>query len=506
MNILREFFEQKETPVGPAIVRALGPVHFRKHDLVSLAKEGFSENVTVYACVMKYGQALSGIPWVLYRRGRGTGTKTQKIMTASAHMKGFALGQRYRSARKAVELAEVEDHPLLRLLEKPNPRQGGGVLIEQLVAFWFLTGNSYLTAVGPKVGPPRELYVLRPDRTEVVPGDGVNELVAGYVYKVGSEEQPFPAAAILHLKMFNPLDDWYGLSPVAVAARSIDTDNEALKWNYSLLRNEGRPAGAFVTAQPLTDPQRDRMRKQLKEKYSGWQNAGKPLLLEAGLDYKTITLSPQDMGWATSRKMSKREICQAIGVAPELIGDQENKTYSNYAEARTAFYQEGVLPAADRLRDDLNNWLTPRFGDNLRLDYDKDQIEALQEDQQKLWTRIETSSSLTVNEKREALGYDEYAPGAKPKPGDVILVASSLVPLEQAVAEPEPVPDALAFGKPGQKPGADQPKPGDNSARPPAQEPEKPEPAPPAAGEGEAAKAIGIVDRVMQKLADLVVD
>src|SRR5690606_2775153 len=120
-----------------------------------------------------------------------------------------------------------------------------------------------------------------------------------------------------------------------------------------------------------------RIKKQLRERWSGARNAGLPQLLEGGLDVKVLSLSPSELDWIKSDINQGRKIAIALGVPPELLGDSTNKTYANYQEARAAFYHETILPLMDELRDELNNWLTPMFGDNLYLDYDRDEIEAL---------------------------------------------------------------------------------------------------------------------------------
>lgn len=340
---------------------------------------------------MEIARAAAGISWLLYRRGRSR------------------------------QMVEIEEHALLSLLRRPNPWQGQASFFEAAIAFLMLSGNSYIERVGPQRGLPKELYILRPDRMKVLP-DAKN-MIAGYRYEVGGQKQDFEREIMLHLKLFSALDDWYGLSPIAVAAKAVDADNEALKWNYSLLKNSARPPGGLSTQGNLSDPQFDKLKKQIEERFTGPDNAGRPLLLEAGLDWKSFALSPADMDWLEGRKMTKIEICNAFQVPPELIGAQEQKTYSNFQEARKAFYTETVLPLMNRLRDELNNWLVPLYGDNLVLDYDRDEINALQEDREKVWMRVQNATWLTINEKRAATGYDEI------DGGDVVLVPANLIPL-----------------------------------------------------------------------------
>lgn len=365
----------------------------------TLAREGYSSSAIVYACVNEIAKAAGGLQWLVHERRGG-------------------------------QWRELDEHPAITLLARPNPMQGGGRFFEALTGYLMISGNAYLERVGPGSGTgrfaraPRELYTLRPDRMTVVPGDQTN-LVSRYEYRAGGAVVQLPAPLVLHLKHFDPVDDWYGLSPLQVLARTVDTDNTAINWNYSLLKKGARPSGALITQKSLRDDQFTRLRAQIDQDYTGADRAGFPMLLEGGLDWKEMGLSPKDMDWLESRKKSQMDIAMGYGVPFELIGLKES-TFANRSEARKAFYTETVLPLADFLTDDLNNWLMPLYGDRLRLAYDRDAIEALQEDRQKVWERIQKSDWLTVNEKREATGYDERPDG------DVVLVPFSLAPLGEA--------------------------------------------------------------------------
>ncbi len=360
-------------------------------DYRSMALSGYQANVYCMACVRAISMACGGIPWNAYRR-------------------------------KGDLMQEVIDHPLLDLLRRPNPWQGQSRFFENVVGFLMLSGDSYIYPNGPDRGPPRELYCLRPDRMQPIPGNNVRP-VSAYRYTVGGVMQEIPAEKVLHLMLFNPLDDLKGMSPIQAAAYSIETGNEAKTWNLALLKNSGRPSGALVSEKDLTDAQFNRLKGELRDRYTGPVNAGRPVLLEGGLKWQEMSFSPADMAWLESQKLSAREISVAFGVPPELVGDSTNKTYSNYKEARKAFYQETVLPLMDWIRDELNNFLVPMFGDrDLFINYDRDSIDALQEDRNELWTRMNNASWLTINEKREACGYEAV------EGGDVILVPATMIP------------------------------------------------------------------------------
>ena len=212
--------------------------------------------------------------------------------------------------------------------------------------------------------------------------------------------------------------------PIEVAGKEIDISSMGRDWNMKLLQNDCRPPGGIIVEGALDPEQRTELEKNWEEKMQGYKNAGRPPILEGGVKWEPWAITPKDMDWLNSDKMNARKICSVYNVAPEIIGDSENKTYSNYKEARKALYVEAILPDLDFLRDEFNNWLTPAFGDRLYLDYDKNAIEAIREEQDAVYARQATAYWRTVNEKRKACGDDDIGPE-----GDVILIPANLIPL-----------------------------------------------------------------------------
>ncbi|MDB5630530.1 MAG: Phage portal protein [Tardiphaga sp.] len=319
---------------------------------------------------------------------------------------------------------EREAHPLAHLLTRPNPRQDGGVFFETLYAHLLLAGNAYVEAValddGGRSREVRELYALRPDRIKLIPGpDGWAE---AYEYSVGGRsvrfEQHGALPPILHLTFFHPLDDHYGLAPIEAAATAVDTHNAAARWNKALLDNAARPSGALVYTGAenslLSEQQFERLKRELNDTYSGAVNAGRPLLLEGGLDWKAMSLSPKDMDFLEAKHTAAREIALAFGVPPMLLGIPGDNTFSNYQEANRVFFRQTVLPLAQRVGASLAQWLAPEFGDGLRIVVDADRIDALAADRSALWARVQAADFLTVNEKREAVGYAPLPGGDGP--------------------------------------------------------------------------------------------
>ena len=174
-------------------------------------------------------------------------------------------------------------------------------------------------------------------------------------------------------------------------------------------QRRARPSGALIYAGPdgtlLSDAQFDRLKRELEGSYASAVNAGRPLLLECGLDWKAMSLTPKDMDFLEAKHTAAREIALAFGVPPMLLGIPGDNTFANYQEANRVFFRQTVLPLASRVGNALAQWLAPAFGESLRVVIDTDRIDALSADRAALWERVSNAAFLTLNEKREAVGY-----------------------------------------------------------------------------------------------------
>jgi HK97 family phage portal protein len=370
-----EFFRKpplEKKSGAPLIALSLqGRARWGGRDAASLARIGVMQNAIAYACVRKIAGAAASVPWLLYDGAD-----------------------------------ELESHPLLTLLARPNANEDGASLFERWYAFLQVAGNAYLESVALD-GAPRELHVLRPDRMSVVAGP--RGWPVAYDYRVDGRVTRLTRESVLHAALFHPLDDYYGLSPLEVAGAAIETHNAGAAWTKALLDNAARPSGALIYKGPdgagLTDEQFARLKRELEEGYTGAANAGRPMVLEGGLDWKAMGYNPADMDFAETRGAAAREIALAFGVPPMLLGIPGDNTYSNYAEANLNFWRQTVLPLVARTAAGLSRWLAPRFGAGLRISYDADAVEALAETRQALWAKLSAATFLTVNEKRQAAGY-----------------------------------------------------------------------------------------------------
>jgi len=356
-------------PLGPA--RSV----WTSRESGALTRAGFVGNPVGFRAVKLVAEAAAALPLVCQDRGR-----------------------RY------------EAHPVLALLERPNAGQGRADLLEALYAQLLLSGNGYVEAVGG-ADVPVELHVLRSDRMSVVPGaDG---WPVAYDYTVGAKKHRFAVggetAPICHLKQYHPLDDHYGLSPFMAAAQAVDVHNAASKWSKALLDNAARPSGAIIYhgedgAGTLSAEQYERLLSEMEAHHQGARNAGRPMLLEGGLDWKPMGFSPSDMEFQKTKEAAAREIATAFGVPPMLLGIPGDATYANYQEANRAFYRLTILPLATRVLADLSHWLAQFGGEPVEMKPDLDQVPALGPEREAAWRRIGAADFLTASEKRVLLG------------------------------------------------------------------------------------------------------
>ncbi|MDE4172648.1 phage portal protein [Phaeobacter sp. PT47_59] len=385
---LRRKIEPATTPTQPPQERkasaaarvvnwhGLAGATWSPRDTVSLTRSGFAGNPVGFRAVKLIAEAAAALPLVLQD-----------------------AEQRYDS------------HPLLSLLARPNPAQSRSDLIEALVGHILLSGNAYVEAVAAEEGLPTELHVLRPDRMSVVPGaDG---WPVAYDYSVSGRKHRFnvdgPRRAICHIRSFHPQDDHYGLAPLQAAATAVDVHNAASRWSRALLDNAARPSGALVWSGSdgqgmMSEDQFRRLSDEIESNFQGARNAGRPMVLEGGLDWKPMGFSPSDMEFQKTKEAAAREIALAFGVPPMLLGLPGDAAYANYQEANRAFYRLTVLPLVCRVAAVLSDWLSGFTGEALELRADMDQVTALSAEREAQWRRVSQADFLSQDEKRRLLG------------------------------------------------------------------------------------------------------
>jgi len=299
--------------------------------------------------------------------------------------------------------ADGEDHPALGLVA-PG-------MLEALATHLLLHGNAFVETALDHRGQPVALWVLRPERMTLE--TDANGWPVAWAYRVGSRVQRHQAEGdasapgLMHLKAMNPLDDHLGHGALDAASEPIALLNAAARWNRALLANAARPSGALVLDSeegPLSPEQFARLREEIDAGFAGAANAGRPMLLEGGLRWQPLALTPAEMDFAKAREAAAREVALAFGVPPMLLGLPGDSTHANYAEANIALWRLTILPLLARILDGLSAHLA-LWWPGIKLAVDLDMVPALWADRERLWRHVGDARFLTDDEKREMLGW-----------------------------------------------------------------------------------------------------
>jgi len=371
-------------------------------EFVAFATEGYRDNPTVRACIMAKQKAAIECPIILVNE------------------KGEA----------------VENHPILTLLNKPNPMQSWEKFLTQMIGAHDIAGEGDVLKIG--IGQSVELWPLRPDWLAITTFSMGLPVTCSYTPSDTYEEstvKQYQFSELMIWAEYNPLFRWRGLSPLYSAAYSIDTLNEYAKSNKAMLENGMTPSGVLWTDSEVSDTSFIRLQEQFNGKYAGAKNSGKPMILDGGLKWQGMSFSPRDMEFVSGKRLSQLDVCQVLRVPPQIIGIEGSQTFANYEQARAAFYEDEVIPMVNGLLSELLGFLRKDFKipPTYKLIVDTDGITALEPRRAERNKVIDGLTSLKVDEKRAAMGY-ESAEG-----GDVILVDSNKIPLDMAGADIPPL-------------------------------------------------------------------
>ncbi len=371
-------------------------------EFVAFATEGYRDNPTVRACIMAKQKAAIECPIILVNE------------------KGEA----------------VENHQILALLNKPNPMQSWEKFLTQMIGSHDIAGEGDVLKIG--IGQSVELWPLRPDWLEITTFSMGLPVSCSYTPSDTYEEstvKQYQFSELMIWAEYNPLFRWRGLSPLYSAAYSIDTLNEYAKSNKAMLENGMTPSGVLWTDSEVSDTSFNRLQEQFNGKYAGAKNSGKPMILDGGLKWQGMSFSPRDMEFVSGKRLSQLDVCQVLRVPPQIIGIEGSQTFANYEQARAAFYEDEVIPMVNGLLSELLGFLRKDFKipPTYKLIVDTDGITALEPRRAERNKVIDGLTSLKVDEKRAAMGYQST------EGGDVILVDSNKIPLDMAGADIPPL-------------------------------------------------------------------
>jgi HK97 family phage portal protein len=298
----------------------------------------------------------------------------------------------------------------MELLKRPNPLQTWTEFLETAIIYRLVGGEApiWVNGVGSQV---RELWILRPDWLEI------SERVGGVPFKYSytpiekGVRMTIDAENIVMWKELNPLDPERGLSLLWSCAYAVDTLNQYAKSNKALIDNGVQPSGIVYS-----------------ETYAGSANTGKPMLLE-GLKWQQTAINMRDAEFINGVKLNKSEVAQVLGVPGQLIGIEGSQTFANYEQARAAMYEDTAIPLMRSLYSKLYE-IAQRMGERklAKIDVDVEAIAALEPRRVERNKFIDGAQSLSLNEKRTAMGWEEIEDDL----GDMLFVDSGKIPLDMA--------------------------------------------------------------------------
>ena len=381
-------------------------------DMQTYVEEGFNLNSLIYSAIMYKSKASTAAPLRAY----GGDPEHPELLKPS--------------------------HPLAKLVARPNLHQSQAEFSMLNTAYWNIMGNVFIFMDRAKRGGiPVQKISLRPDRVYIVPG---KDIIKGYLYvpegKAMRDGIPILPEDMMHVKMPNPMDPLegmgYGLSPLSAIAYSADVDNDITKFLKIFFQRGAITPYMMMFKDPLDDTTIQRIKNRWHEQYGSYENWSEVGVMTNGGEIKQLTMPFKDMGFETIDERNEGRILGPLGVPPILIGTRTGllrSTYSNYEQARKAFWQDTFIPELNLFESEYQYYLHGEDGSFVK--FDISEVPALQsntteliDSAYKLWTM-----GTPANTALSTVGLDiGEIPG-----GDVSYIPNSVIAAGASIAEPD---------------------------------------------------------------------
>lgn len=380
----------------------------------------------VYICANKNATSVANANLRVYVKKKSKDQKTH-FVTKAVEKSTLVRLQKNPALNKIVtkgsSIEEVEEHPIYDLFAKVNPFISRFDLWEMTTLFLEMTGNAYWYIVKDETfNIPIQLWILPSQYMQVAVSR--EKLVSGYIYTRGTEKIPFDENEIIHFKYPSMTSMFYGQGCLMAAIDSYDFEQSTKQFETTLMKNQGRPEAVLQTEQGLTDPEFNRLREQWDNKYGPAGRKGKPLILEKGLKYTPLTMTPKEINFVMGRKLAREEIAAVFGVPISKL-TTEKVNLANAFIGERQYMADTISPRLKRIEEKLNERLMPLYDENLFLAYD----EVVPEDKEFEIKERESNLRMmvtTVNMEREKMNLDPV------KWGDLPLVQPGVAPLGSA--------------------------------------------------------------------------
>ena len=360
----------------------------------------------VYACVRILSEAIAGLPLQLYRYKEDGGKE------------------------KAI------DHPLYLLLhDEPNPEMSSFVFRETLMTHLLLWGNAYAQVIRNGKDEVVALYPLMPNKM-TVDRDDKGQLY--YSYTRSSEEAPtmkgntviLRPSDVLHIPGLG-FDGLVGYSPIAMAKNAIGLAIATEEYGAKFFANGAAPSGVLEHPGTIKDP--TKVREAWQSQFGGSANSGKIAVLEEGMKYTPISISPEQAQFLETRKFQINEIARIFRVPPHMVGDLEKSSFSNIEQQSLEFVKYTLDPWVVRWEQSIRRTLLTPI-EKKRYDVKFNLEGLLRGDYQSRMNGYATARQngwMSANDIRELENLDRIP---AEDGGDLYLINGNMLPLGNAGA------------------------------------------------------------------------
>ena len=317
MSIFSGLFRSRDKPTNSTAGSSYSFFFGNSTSGKSVTERSAMQMTAVYSCVRILAEALAGLPLHLYRYGE-SGSKEKAI-----------------------------DHSLYRILhDEPNPEMSSFVFRETLMTHLLLWGNAYAQIIRNGKGEVIALYPLMPNKM-TVDRDTNGQLY--YTYSHSKEEANTMEGSNVYLTPSDVLhipglgfDGLVGYSPIAMAKNAIGMAIACEEYGAKFFANGAAPGGVLEHPGTIKDPQR--VRESWQSTFGGSQNANKIAVLEEGMKYTPIGISPEQAQFLETRKFQINEIARIFRVPPHMVGDLEKSSFSNIEQQSLEFVTYTLAP------------------------------------------------------------------------------------------------------------------------------------------------------------------
>jgi HK97 family phage portal protein len=431
-------------PMQSATLRPAGSPLMPRYQDYSRA---YKTNEIVYACIEMLATS-AGEPHIVGRRWQRNSpairNEEQRLLAA-----GLSRREVYNRMIEAGFFRDLPDHPLIKLLERPNPWLSRGKMAGTIVMDRALSGNAYLMKArvqnGPMKGAVAELWRLRPDRVRIIPD--AKEFIAGYEYDVGGREKiSLPPEDVVHFQTRAPDDDYYGMPQLMSIAGRVDIDAYMKAFLRNFFEKGGTGPGAILSlTEKLSPENRTAVQERFKQRFGNAQAAFELMVLDQtqssyqslGLDRGLRDALPKELDAVTEAR-----IAMVFGIPGSVLGlliGYESSSYANKRQDWQVFWDLTMTPLMSALDDTLNLQLVPDFGQIDEVLFDLSNVRALQEDVDSMHDRHRKNVLAGLEawqEGREAIGLD---PGVSK---GIFFIPPNTTPVERDRLAEEPEPAA----------------------------------------------------------------